>query len=56
MVVGVAALAMLVMSPYMVPHYSVPGGATYYDRTAWDSFNSMQAAREGFSPDGTAAV
>ncbi|EDR05936.1 uncharacterized protein LACBIDRAFT_329462 [Laccaria bicolor S238N-H82] len=56
MVVGVSALAMLVMSPYMVPHYSVPGGATYYDRTAWHSFNSMQAAGEGFSPDGTAAV
>ena len=56
MVVGVSALAMLVMSPYMVPHYSVPGGATYYDRTAWHSFNSMQAVREGFSPDGTAAV
>ena len=56
MVVGVSALAMLVMSPYMVPHYSVPGGATYYDRTAWHSFNSMQAAGEGFSPDGTAAA
>ena len=56
MVVGVSALAMLVMSPYMVPHCSVPGGATYYDRTAWHSFNSMQAAGEGFSPDGTAAV
>jgi hypothetical protein len=56
MVVGVSALAMLVMSPYVVPHYSVPGGATYYDRTAWHSFNSMQAAGEGFSPDGTAAV
>ncbi|KIJ94208.1 hypothetical protein K443DRAFT_365473 [Laccaria amethystina LaAM-08-1] len=56
MLVGVSALAMLVMSPYVVPHYSVPGGATYYDRTAWHSFNSMQAAGEGFSPDGTAAV
>ena len=34
MVVGVSALAMLVMSPDMVRHYSVPGGVTYYDRTA----------------------
>lgn len=54
--VGASALVFLAVSPYMVPHYSVPGGPTYYDRTAWSSFNTMQAAGEGFSPDGTAAV
>lgn len=54
--VGASALVLLAVSPYMAPQYSVPGGATYYDRQAWNSFNSMQAAGEGFSPDGTAAV
>ncbi|KAG6917717.1 hypothetical protein DXG01_001368 [Tephrocybe rancida] len=54
--VGASALVLLAASPYMVPHYAVPGGPTYYDRAAWSSFNSMQATGEGFSPDGTAAV
>jgi len=54
--VGASALVLLAVSPYMVPHYSVPGGPTYYDRAAWTSFNTMQAAGEGFSPDGTTAV
>ena len=54
--VGATALVFLAVSPYMVPHYSIPGGPTYYDRTAWTSFNTMQAAGEGFSADGTAAV
>ncbi|KAF8150111.1 hypothetical protein B0H34DRAFT_757412 [Crassisporium funariophilum] len=56
MVVGASALVILAVTPYMVPHYSVPGGATYYDRSAWNSFNSLQAGGEGFGPDGTAAV
>ncbi|KAG7451386.1 uncharacterized protein BT62DRAFT_1071960 [Guyanagaster necrorhizus] len=56
MVFGASALVLLALGPYMVPPYSVPGGPTYYDRTAWNSFNTMQAAGEGFSPDGTAAV
>ncbi|PBL03350.1 hypothetical protein ARMGADRAFT_910387, partial [Armillaria gallica] len=56
MVFGASALVLLALGPYMVPHYSIPGGPTYYDRTAWNSFNTMQAAGEGFSPDGTAAV
>jgi hypothetical protein len=56
--VGVTVLMVLAISPYMVPHYSVPGGPTYYDRSAWNSFNTMQAAGEGFgfSPDGTTLV
>ena len=75
--VGASALVLLAMSPYMLvlfspaAHYSVPGGPTYYDRTAWASFNGMQAAGEGFGygvggaygggyaaggADGTAAV
>lgn len=56
LVMGVSAFFIFALGPYMVPHYSVPGGPTYYDRAAWNSFNSMQAAGEGFSPDGTAAV
>lgn len=60
MVVSASALVMLAISPYVVPHYSIPGGATYYDRAAWNSFNSIGAAGEGFSVaasgDGTAAV
>ena len=53
---GVSALVLMAATPYLAPNYSIPGGATYYDRSAWNSFNSMQAAGEGFGPDGTAAV
>ncbi|KAH0584820.1 hypothetical protein H2248_008098 [Termitomyces sp. 'cryptogamus'] len=54
--IGTSALVLLAASPYIVPQYmygnvAVPGGPTYYDRAAWSSFNSMQAAGEGFSPD-----
>lgn len=51
---GASALVLLAISPYMLvllapaTHYAVPGGPTYYDRTAWSSFNGMQAAGEGF--------
>ncbi|KAG5637957.1 hypothetical protein H0H81_002485 [Sphagnurus paluster] len=54
--VGLSVLALVAMAPYMNPHYSVQGGPTYYDRSAWSSFNTMHAAGEGFAPDGTAAV
>ncbi|KAG6826379.1 hypothetical protein H0H92_016071 [Tricholoma furcatifolium] len=54
--IGASALVLLAASPYMAPQYTVPGGPTYYDRAAWSSFNTMQAAGEGFSPDGTAAI
>jgi hypothetical protein len=56
MFMGASALVLMAATPYLVPTYSIPGGATYYDRSAWNSFNSMQAAGEGFGPDGTAAV
>ncbi|KAJ2917356.1 hypothetical protein MD484_g3073, partial [Candolleomyces efflorescens] len=57
MVVGASALVMLAVGPYVAPpHYSIPGGATYYDRAAWSSFNGLQAAGEGFSTDGTQVV
>ena len=62
MFVGASALVILAVTPYMVPHYAaIPGGPTYYDRAAWNSFNSMHAAGGGgeggvFAPDGTAAV
>ncbi|TFK92674.1 hypothetical protein K466DRAFT_623659 [Polyporus arcularius HHB13444] len=53
---GASALVAFLMGQAMAPQYAVPGGATYYDRAAWASFNSMQAAGEGFSGDGSAAV
>lgn len=67
MFVGASALVLIAISPYMAPQSvgSIPGGATYYDRSAWHSFNSIQAAGEGFAggwtgggaaQDGTAAV
>ena len=49
-----AAVAFIVGSSMAGPHYSVPGGATYYDRAAWQSFNSIQAVGEGFPGDGSA--
>jgi hypothetical protein len=55
--VGASALMLLAVSPYIAPsHASVPGGPTYYDRSAWSSFNNIQAAGEGFSSDGTTLV
>ena len=54
--VGATALVLLAAAPYMAPQYAVPGGATYYDRAAWNSFNSIHAGGEMFAPDGTAAV
>jgi hypothetical protein len=56
MFMGASALVLMAATPYLAPSYSIPGGATYYDRSAWNSFNSMQAVGEGFGPDGTAAV
>jgi len=49
LVAGAGALVMLAVSPYVAPQYTIPGGATYYDRAAWNSFNSIGAAGEGFS-------
>ncbi|KAJ6620038.1 hypothetical protein B0H10DRAFT_1876306 [Mycena sp. CBHHK59/15] len=55
--VGGTVLAFLVLGPsVMIPYYSVPGGPTPYDRAVWSSFNTMHAAGEGFSGDGTEAV
>lgn len=53
--VGASALVFLAMRPLMVPHY-VHTGPSYYDRMAWNTFNSMYPHGEGFSADGTAAV
>ncbi|KAI0635993.1 hypothetical protein C8Q77DRAFT_1155725 [Trametes polyzona] len=54
--VGASALVAFLMGQAMAPQYAIPGGATYYDRAAWSSFNSMQAGGEGFAGDSTAAV
>ncbi|KAH9902726.1 hypothetical protein C8Q73DRAFT_785370 [Cubamyces lactineus] len=54
--VGASALVAFLMGQAMAPQYAIPGGATYYDRAAWSSFNSMQAGGEGFTGDGPAAI
>ena len=49
--VGASAAVAFLVGHAMAPQYSVPGGATYYDRAAWSSFNTMHAAGEGFAGD-----
>jgi len=64
MFVGASALVFIAISPYMAPQH-ISGGATYYDRAAWHSFNSIEPTGEGFAggwggggvaQDGTAAI
>ncbi|KAJ7067401.1 hypothetical protein C8F01DRAFT_1208443 [Mycena amicta] len=48
--IGATSLALLVVGPTLfVPHYTVPGGATSYDRAMWSSYNTMKYAGEGFT-------
>jgi len=54
--VAATALVFLAVGQYTNPVYYIPGGPTYYDRQAWNAFNTMQAAGEGFGYDGTATV
>lgn len=54
--VGASAVVFFAMSPFLAHQYVVPGGPTYYDRTAWSSFNTMRPAGEGFPNEGTIAV
>ncbi|PPQ92590.1 hypothetical protein CVT25_007282 [Psilocybe cyanescens] len=49
---SVGALAVFAVTPYIMPHNSIPGGVTYADRAAWNSFNAMP----GDTADGTTAV
>jgi hypothetical protein len=56
MCVGASAVVFVAMSPFMPHQYVVPGGPTYYDRAAWQSFNTMHATGEGFPGEGTTAV
>ncbi|CCL98646.1 uncharacterized protein FIBRA_00648 [Fibroporia radiculosa] len=53
--IGASAAVAFLVGQAMAPPY-VPGGATYYDRAAWSSFNSIQATGEGFPGDAQAAV
>ncbi|KAF8440472.1 hypothetical protein L210DRAFT_859486, partial [Boletus edulis BED1] len=53
---GASACMYLAMGPYIAAQYTPVGGATYYDRAAWSSFNTMQAPGEGFGYDGTSAL
>jgi hypothetical protein len=54
--VSASAVVFFAMSPFLAHQYVVPGGPTYYDRSAWSGFNTMHASGEGFSSEGTAAV
>ena len=58
LILGLFGLAGAFLSaPYYAhPHYNVPGGPTYYDRAAWNEFNSMYPVVEGFGNDGVATV
>lgn len=53
--IGASAAVAFLVGSSMAPQYSIPGGATYYDRAAWSSFNSIQAVGEGFPGDGSTA-
>ena len=48
---GASALVLMAATPYVAPTYS-----TYYDRSAWDNFNSIHVAGEVFGSDGTASL
>jgi hypothetical protein len=54
--IGASAIFFIAMGPYSSAQYTPLGGATYYDRAAWSSFNSMHPTGEGIAPDGAAAV
>lgn len=54
--VGASAVVFFVMSPFLAHQYVVPGGASYYDRSAWSSFNTMYPAGEGFAGEGNIAM
>jgi hypothetical protein len=57
LVAGTASVIVFAaMSPFLVQQHVIPGGPTYYDRAAWQSFNSIHAAGEGFGNDGTTVV
>lgn len=51
---GMVALAFCAGQIMAPSSNSVPGGATYYDRAAWSSFNSMPPSGEGFPGDSAA--
>lgn len=54
--VGASAVVFFVMSPFLAHQYVVPGGPSYYDRSAWSSFNTMYPAGEGFGGEGNIAM
>lgn len=54
--VGASAVVFFVMSPFLAHQYVVPGGPSYYDRSAWSSFNTMYPAGEGFAGEGNIAM
>ena len=54
--VGASAVVFFAMSPFLAHQYVVPGGPSYYDRSAWSSFNTMYPAGEGFAGEGNIAM
>ena len=52
--IGLSALGVAILTP--AQQYPSAGSATYYDRQAWSSFNTMSGNGEGFSADGAAAI
>lgn len=52
---GATAASAFLLGLFMTLQTSPLSGPTYYDRAAWSSFNSIQAAGEGFPGDGSAA-
>lgn len=56
--VGATAAGAFLLGQFVTLHNAAPlsgFGPTYYDRAAWSSFNSIQAAGEGFPGDAPAA-
>lgn len=43
--IGASAAVAFLVGQAMAPQYVVPGGATYYDRAAWSSFNTISTLR-----------
>ena len=54
--VGASAVVFFAMSPFLTHQYVVPGGPSYYDRSAWSSFNTMYPAGEGYAGEGNIAM
>ncbi|KAI0034754.1 hypothetical protein K488DRAFT_44761 [Vararia minispora EC-137] len=55
MTTATSALLVIGIQP-LVWQYLHPGGPAYYDRVAWQTFNSLDLAGEGFAPVGEGRI